>query len=89
MTKCWLLTQGITHPVELLIPVVVLGGTQSVGDSLNAVDDWAGEIVNGIDPAEGGREGVRKVTSRRQTTNLVGSENCDTCSLSGEQGDDS
>ncbi len=66
MPKCWSLTKGITHPVELLIPVVVLGGTQGVGDPLNAVDDWAGEIVDGVDSADGGREGVSKATERRR-----------------------
>ncbi len=60
-----------------------------MGDSLNAIDDWAGEVVDGIDPAEGEREGVSKVAARWQTANLVGSENCDTCSLSGEQSDGS
>ncbi len=56
-----------------------------MGDSLNAVDDWAGEIVDGVDPAEGEREGVSKA-------NLAGSKKCqfvsswEPYSLSGEQG---
>lgn len=47
-------TQGIDYPVELLISVVVLCGAESVGHTLNAVYDGAGEVVRGVYPIQQG-----------------------------------
>ena len=40
--------EGINEPLVLGVAVGVLGGAESVGDALMAVDDGAGEIVHGV-----------------------------------------
>lgn len=40
--------QGIDYPVELLVSVVVLCGAESMGHTLNAVYDRAGEVICGV-----------------------------------------
>lgn len=42
--------QGVDHPVELLIAVVVLCGPQGVGHPLHAVYDGAGKVVRWVHP---------------------------------------
>mmetsp|Transcript_24367 Transcript_24367/g.45749 ORF Transcript_24367/g.45749 Transcript_24367/m.45749 type:complete len:487 (-) Transcript_24367:1158-2618(-) len=38
----------VLNPRVLLVPVVVLGGPEGVGDSLDAVHDGTGEVVGGV-----------------------------------------
>ena len=39
----------VNEPVELIIPVHVLGGAKGVGHTFDAVHDGASEVVRGID----------------------------------------
>lgn len=43
------LTKSITHPVILLIPIVVFRGAEGMSDALYTVHYGAGEIVDGKD----------------------------------------
>lgn len=38
----------VHHPVVEGVAVVVLGGTERVGDTFEGIDDWAGEIIDRI-----------------------------------------
>ena len=44
--------QGFNHPVELLISIMVLSGTKSMGHALYAVYDGAGKVICGVNPGE-------------------------------------
>lgn len=41
--------QGVDEPVKLLVAVVILGGPESVGHSLQTVHDGTGEVICRID----------------------------------------
>lgn len=43
--------QGFDDPVELLVAIVVLGGPESVGHTLQAVHNRAGKVIGGVDAA--------------------------------------
>lgn len=44
--------QGLDDPVELLIAIVVLGGSESVGHALQAVHDGTGKVIGRVDAGE-------------------------------------
>ena len=41
-------TKSVNEPEELVISVVILGSSQGMGDTFDAVDDRAGEVVSWI-----------------------------------------
>lgn len=50
--------QRVDYPVELLVAVVVLCGPESVGHTLQAVHDGAGEVICWVDSGEEGGRGA-------------------------------
>ena len=45
----WADVERLDHPLVLRVAITVLIRTKGVGDTLERVDDWASEIVSGVD----------------------------------------